>query len=628
MSGQNRVIGFQGGAKFSPATQSALVKKIAAVINRRPRKSEQGRIWESYNPLFNLDLQKAQQIYDNARRGNYAHLQWLYNEIENCDPTFLTCVTRRCSALSELDWKVVRSDERLNRNTDKVLVDEQIACVETALAKIDNIPEALEHLALSAFRGFSVLNTWFGVDGMPMHLECLDHWNICFDKLHQSWKFNPDASPWIDPMVGTNKNLVDLPSGDIVAVTRKRQIDWPALKIFLRNSIGERDWGRFLETYGLPPVIITMPEFTSKEDEDAYVQASESIFEGRSGVVPFGSEVNYASESRGTDPFSAFIEHQMKLYVLLSTGGTLTSLSESGSGTLAGNAQMEVWKQILRGDIRLISNAINKQLCENVIKSQKDFKGKPILAEFQLDTTPQLTADEILELAGKAVNAGFEMDAEELSKKVGFTLKKKVEGGGMGFNANLKRDPSVVTNDTTALNMSARQAETQIDMMCDSDDDKERENAESMLYQYKDLICRDLGRSTWESLRKRVYECAYNSIVAKNSDKTPATAITASAPDNNTLEKQTPPTAVSTPIPKPSQSPAQELAESLQDDFKAVADRINAILSLPDTERAEAATKLISEIDSLIPDDPAMAEVIAEQMDEAFKGQLKKETNK
>lgn len=570
--GDNRQIRSSAKKVGTASSQGALVKKLAAVINKRPRKSEMGRVWESYNPLFLLDAVRAQQIYDNARRGNFAHLQWLYNEIENSDPTFLTCVTRRCSALSELDWKVVRSDERLNRNADKVLVDEQIACVETALARIDNFPDAMEHLALSAFRGFSILNIWRGADEMPTHLECLDHWNICFDKYRRGWKFNPDASPWIDPMIGTNTGLIDLPNSDIVAVTRKRQIDWPALKIFLRNAVGEKDWGRFLETYGLPPVIITMPEFTSKEDEDAYVKASESIFEGRSGVVPYGSEVNYASESRGTNPFTEFIEHQMKLFVLLATGGTLTSLSESGSGTLAGNAQMEVWKQILRGDIRIISNAINKQLCEDVIKAQKDFKGKPVLAEFQLDMTPQLTADEILDLAGKASSAGFEMDAEELSKMTGFTLRKKVEGG-MGFNSVPVTDKPVETSE---------------------DPDEETTVSEEPVV---------------------------------NAGNPPPSAVPAVDSVKNAPEVATAPTPVSAPVaeelPKP--NPAKALAVSLQDDFKTVADRLNALLSLPDDQRADAATKLISEIDTLVPDDPAMAEVIAEQMKEAFEGQLEKE---
>ena len=53
--------------------------------------------------------------------------------------------------------------------------------------------------------------------------------------------------------------------------------------------------------------------------------------------------------------------------------------------------------------------------------------------------------------------------------------------------------------------------------------------------------------------------------------------------------------------------------------------RLRRCAALPEAERAEEASKLLGEIDSLIPKDPALAEVIAGQMEEAFKGQIKKE---
>ena len=383
------------------AGQSVFLQRIVAEANRRLRKNAVGLLNENINPLWNIDERRAQQIYDFARSGNYAQIQYLYNEIEERDPTLLVCVTRRTSAVAELDWRVVRSNERLNRRADKNLVAEQIECVETAIARIDNMPDALEHLALSAFRGFAAVAPERNERGEIAHLNLIDNWNLCFDKAGQSWYFNPTASAFMMPTsmgmdVGgadgnTKHGLQRIPAEDLCVVVRKREIDWPAMQIYLRAAVGERDWGRFLETYGLPPVIITMPEFTSKDEQAAYIQAAEDVFEGRSGVVPFGSEVNYASESRGTNPFTEFIEHQQKLVVMMATGGTLATLAESGSGTLAGDAQQDEWNRIIRADKRIISNAINKQICERIVRSCADFKGQPVLAEFQLDDTPKPT---------------------------------------------------------------------------------------------------------------------------------------------------------------------------------------------------------------------------------------------
>lgn len=555
---------------------------FAALCNRRLHKSELSLMMESLNPLWQIDMKRAQLIYDYARRGNFAQLQFLYNEIENCDPTFMTCVSRRCSAISESDWRVVRSSERLNRRSEKneSLAKEQIEFVETAIAKIDNLPDALEHFALSAFRGFSVCNIHFGGDNMPQHLECLDHWNVCYDRFHRQWKWNPGASSFIDPSLEASE-LSAFPSEDVIVVSRKRQIDWPALQIFLRISVGERDWGKFLETYGLPPVIITMPPFTNEKEQDAYLKAAESVFEGKNGVVPNGSEVNYAAESRGVNPFDDFIDHNMKLYVLLATGGTLTSLAESGSGTLAGNAQMDVWEQIVRSDKRLISNAFNKQLCEQLVRSCPDFEGYPVLAEFQLDNEPKKSAKEILELASTAYGAGLEMDIDEISQATGFTFRRRQEGGGMGFNGSPTPDKPVPPDGGGSVTIPDFPQ-----TVTNKDDAPPGEQP------------KDAPRTAQDA------PGAQGGI----SDKADAPNAVEGAPGASDAKS----------------GAAGELAESLQEDFKPIADRLNAILALPEEERATAASKLLLEIDSLVPDDPAMAEVIDEQMREAFGLQVAK----
>ena len=565
---------------------------LVSSLSNRLHKSKMGLMNELFNPLWNMSSQQAQMIYDYARSGNFAQLQYLYNEIENSDPTFLTCVTRRCSAMSTLDWRVVSADERpIRRKLDKLkdlenLRQEQIYCLEESLSKIDNIPDALDHFALSAFRGFSVVNTWHDYTGTPTHLECLDHWNLCFDKKNGVWLWNKDGVSYMNPSKDS-KQMLEIPREDMVAVTRKRQIDWPAMKIFLRNAVGERDWGRFLETYGLPPVIITMPEFTSDKEKDAYLAAAESVFEGRSGVVPFGSRVDYASESRGTDPFSAFIEHQMKLFVLLSTGGTLTSLSEAGSGTLAGNAQMKVWEQIIFSDRRITANCINKQLCETILK--KNFKGQPILAEFQLYAKPDFTPDELAELADKFSSAGFEMDAQELSQATGLKITKKVEPAEIPFNG--QPGPTPDPDDQEPEVIEIPDAGTPRPIATNDGGNG-------------DVI--EIGESQIEEIA----------------------ALPAPRPGD---EPEKPGEGSHTPAAPSAQranperlDAASELARSLQQDFKGLADELVKIVALPEEERRKAAAELLAKVNDYVSDDPAMADVIYDQMKEAFGVQIEK----
>lgn len=596
----NRTPPVTTGRKKNDA-QGYVLERIAEIAKHRLHKDSLGLMNETINPLWNIDERKAQMIYDWARSGNFAQVQYLYNEIEDKDPTLGVCVTRRTSAVAELDWRVVRSDQRLNRNADKKLIEEQIDCVETAIAKIDNMPDALEHLALSAFRGFSAIAPVHEISGDLEHFDLLDGWNLCFDRKGQSWLWNPSATSFYLPTAYTlasandqkmYNTLTRIPREDICVVTRKREIDWPAMQIFLRLAVGERDWGRFLETYGLPPVIITMPEFTSKEDQEAYVKAAESVFEGRSGVVPYGSNISFASESRGTNPFTEFIEHQQKLIVMMATGGTLATLSEAtGIGGGASDIQQDEWKRIIRADKRIISNALNKQICEPILR--KAFPGKPILAEFQLDDTPKPTPKEMLELAQAASSAGFEMDAEELSQAIGYKLTKKVEGGGLGFNEPSLPDGGDGKDET------------------DSEETPADENPSA------GEIAEPVATNTDEGL-------AEDAIVAEDTPKTPATPSQDPDPDTLSSEKKTP----STPAieaDKAKQSSLEDMARAVQTDFKPIADRIVAILALPEAERPGAAVELMKDLDSLAPDDAEIAEVIRREMEKAFENQLKRD---
>ena len=86
--------------------QAYILQRISAEAQKRMRKTNLGLMNETINPLWNIDAKQAQLIYDFARSGNYAQIQYLYEEIEQKDPTLGVCVTRRTSAVAELDWTI------------------------------------------------------------------------------------------------------------------------------------------------------------------------------------------------------------------------------------------------------------------------------------------------------------------------------------------------------------------------------------------------------------------------------------------------------------------------------------------------------------------------------------------
>jgi hypothetical protein len=383
-----------------------------------------------FNPLHGLSEIEAQAIYDQARDGNFSRLQWLYHNLEQTDPTLLVCVERRTSALVGLDWRVVAKPDA----TDEAAADEQARAVSEALGKIDNLPDAVEHLGLAFFRGFAHVRPDWDADGLCRHIALPNNWNFARDPFSGQWYWNPGA---VYGVPGKDPKLVPIPDGELVTVTRRLPIDYPAVSIFLRHTLAEMSWGQFLERFGIPPAFLTMPDGATAEEVTRFRQAAQALTDGLAAALPYGSGVHFATEARGQNPFSEFCRHQEEQIVMLATGGTLTSLAQSGTGTLAGNAQMDVWREIVARDGTIIGNALDRGLCVPTVHAL--FPGQPVLCRFELGRESALTPADALDLAVKAKAAGFVLDRDELADAVGFAMERDtadIAAPGFGFNAD------------------------------------------------------------------------------------------------------------------------------------------------------------------------------------------------
>ena len=374
-------------------------------------------IWlERTNPLRGLSISRATSMFDAARVWGSPRLQYAYNEIEATDPVLMTCVERRQSALAGLDYRFVASSSE-----DETLANEQRDALDKFVNGIENFSEALEHMDLAFFRGFShVQPIWDGTK--VQHVSLLDSWNFLRNDAGQ-WLWNPACHE-------TTGSLEPIgPDAKLVSLVRRRAIDYPAIVIYIRHALGDRDWGRFIERYAIPPVHFEMAPGAEEKDKPLYQEAGDAAHNGQNTIRPSGSHIDFAAEARGADPFTPFIEHQDKYIVLLATGGTLTSLAQADTGSLAGGAQMEVWREIVARDGVKIAEALNRSLFRRYL--ELEFPGQPVAARFELSNEAKPTADEIADLAGKLKTAGYTVDQAELEEAVGLKLvKDEVPGAG------------------------------------------------------------------------------------------------------------------------------------------------------------------------------------------------------
>ena len=144
---------------------------------------------EALNPLRGIGVTAAQDIFDAARRGNFATLGRVYAEIESADPTLLVVSERRGGALADLAWRMKDADGRAP-GFDAGLAREQAAAAEGMLAGAENFGEAVEHLATAFFRGAALTQPRFLTDGTLVGFANIPTEMVCYDASRDLWQLN------------------------------------------------------------------------------------------------------------------------------------------------------------------------------------------------------------------------------------------------------------------------------------------------------------------------------------------------------------------------------------------------------------------------------------------------------
>ena len=373
---------------------------------------------DSNNPLRGLTMPRAVQLMELAQRGIMADLQWLYaaeTGIEASDPDLMVIIERTVAGVSDCEDQVETVSED-SIGFDRVLADEQAAFLRESFAQCDNLPEAIEHLVMARFRGFAHLSPWIKPDWTLEHLEPLPQWNMVRNGTRNEWAFNPKAD---NTDFGSLKDGLLSPD-DYILLDNRRPVNRIALIKYVRATVAEKDWDGYVEIYGIPGVFIIMPQNVPDGKEEEYADKAEEAAEAGSGALPNGSTVSTLSEARGTQPFQARLEWLQKQLVLAGTGGLLTMLAESGSGTLAGGAHQSAWDQIVRRVTRIVCNPINRQYVRRALAAR--FPGRPALASFALRANQEKDVGDVIDNVVKLTSAGYALDLDQVQKETGYTL--------------------------------------------------------------------------------------------------------------------------------------------------------------------------------------------------------------
>jgi phage gp29-like protein len=365
---------------------------------------------DQYNPLRGLSLPKLVSLLESGERGTYADLQWFYHYMERSDAMIHAVIQRRRAALLACDWDIrVSADE----DTDKGLAAEQVSFLREAYDRVENFRDAVSFLFSGFFRGYAHLEKHISPSGMVTRLEPVEQWFWVRDGLFGSWEYNQDARSGVGRGVPVDfQNFLvfeSVPLNRILAV------------LYLRKNLSQKDWDSFLEVYGIPSIFLVGPPNTPETKEAEYHAVAQEIMSNGRGYLPHGSDVKFVNGVGNKPPFLEHIDYIDRQITLAATGGLLTMLAESGSGTLAGNAHSDTFMQIARSDAALLSGLFQEQFDAPLLREY--FPDQPILAYFEFAPPAADEVSRVVKDAVELAKAGVTMDLRELEEKTGYKLQ-------------------------------------------------------------------------------------------------------------------------------------------------------------------------------------------------------------
>ncbi len=368
-----------------------------------------------YNPIRGLTMSRLMGMEADADRGQFADLQWFFMHMERADVTIAAAMARRLAFIDSLDWEI-----RVAENADPYLGGEQADLLRYAYDRISNFKQASYFLASALFRGFAhVQKIRAGYGTLVSKLDPVEQWYWVRNE-RGDWRLNPE----------TKQNE---PKGEVVDPREFCVMEAPALhrgidRHFFSKQLAMADWDAALDASANQSIFFVGPPGTTPEKEAEYLAMAEQLASNRRGYLPPGADVKTIDlAQRSRVPYQERIDYCDRQIVLAATGGLLTMLTESGSGTLAGGAHSEGLLELAKSDAAKLSEVYQRDLDAEWLDTF--FPHHPHAAYFAFNIPQQENVPQLLENVANLNWAGYRVDKALLEEKTGLKLIDAVPPG-------------------------------------------------------------------------------------------------------------------------------------------------------------------------------------------------------
>jgi len=411
----------------------------------------QSNLWrDNYNPLRALTIARLMSIMEAAERGAYAELQLTLRKAEKRFPVLKGFIEKLLSSIEDLEWDV-KVVAQLPAGATPELAEAQRKFLRSRYGLLKNLSDTIGQLALADIRGYAILQKHRyqdGVnDGAVEELYWLEPWCWCRDGFYGDFYYNEASSLGLGlgtcaPVLGEQNRLGSefLPRENFVV----REVESPLYEIALIAMVNwlmsRRDYAAFIEIFGLPKSVVTMPPNITPGREADYLVAATRVSEGVSGALPHGSEVNFPhAVTQSEPPFDRFCDAQEKDVVLAGTGGTLTMIAlPTGLGKGASEEHDTAWRKIANTKARRVNEALQRDF--DAPELAAEFPGAPVCVYFELSVKATDDIDTVADTVVKLEGVGLRTDAAEISERTGYKLTRVAVPENKELNAEAQRD--------------------------------------------------------------------------------------------------------------------------------------------------------------------------------------------
>ena len=376
---------------------------------------EHDRWLDFTSPLDFLSVDVVRRAQNEATRGAYAQLQWLWEQLEPADSILATCVERRLGALKRIPWDIRKKDGL--SDAEDLLAEAQLRTVQDFANAIENLDEGIEALAQASFRHYrhiQLLETEAGA----LRLNLTENWNWARDGYAGAWQWNPAAT------YGLTRGM-PLPVDPASIVTRicARPIDQPAMMLCLDRKNAKAQWLVYNGRYGTPPVFAIMPQGVDESLRKEYIKFAMQCVSNAAGVLPAGADVKTVTPGNGgPDTFSRMIDLSTQELVLRATGGLMTMLTAPGAGTntATGSAHQDAFDDLAASEGAQIAALLQEKIFAPVLEQWHP--GQPQLVEFVMRRPDSDTAAGSVANIAALAASGYRTPDEQVAELTGLQV--------------------------------------------------------------------------------------------------------------------------------------------------------------------------------------------------------------